>query len=183
MTFFDLHKQLSRQLLFLRNSAGAYDAGHKEEAVRIAVVGRVLCHDTKSSHSLLKQLGVKDTLQLITTVKVRNDQIPTGVDVAELMGGVTFGESIEYTPIDLGLPSIPCHEWWAQPVYLINGHLLCRKDVILAAANKDGGAHVDAPDVNLDALNEGFWLKTEAAEDIGKVSTPVVGKQSLSNAP
>ncbi|WP_212745127.1 hypothetical protein [Hydrogenophaga sp. 2FB] len=117
---------------------------------------------------------MKNTLQLTTTVKVRGDQIPNGVDVAELMGGMTFGESIEYTPIDFGLPSIPCYEWWVQPVYLINGHLLCRRDVILAAANKDGGAHVDSPDVNLDALNEGFWLTTKIAEDGEKVSAPVV---------
>lgn len=100
--------------------------------------------------------------------------MPTGVDVAELMGGVTFGESIEYTPIGFGLPSVPCPEWWVQPVYFISGLLLSRKDVILAAANKDGGAHVDAPDVKLDALNEGFWLKTESGEDGGTVSTPVV---------
>ena len=38
-------EQLKRQLVFLRNSASAYDAGHVEEAVRIGVVIRVLCHD------------------------------------------------------------------------------------------------------------------------------------------
>lgn len=50
-------EQLKRQLVFLRNSVAAYDAGSKEEAVRIGVVIRVLCHDSSKSVSLLQHMG------------------------------------------------------------------------------------------------------------------------------
>lgn len=40
-----------------------------------------------------------------------------------------------------------------------------RKDVVLAAANKDGGAHVDNPDAKLKALQEGFWIRTVTHAD------------------
>ncbi len=44
-----LSGHLKRQLIFLRNSVAAYDNGCVEEAIRIGVVIRVLCHDTQSS--------------------------------------------------------------------------------------------------------------------------------------
>jgi hypothetical protein len=35
-------------------------------------------------------------------------------------------------------------DWWDEPIYLfVNGTPLSRKTLVLAAANKDGGAHVD----------------------------------------
>ena len=47
----DLSAHLMRQLVFLRNSVAAYDSGCAEEAIRIGVVIRVLCHDTQSGTS------------------------------------------------------------------------------------------------------------------------------------
>ncbi len=53
--------------------------------------------------------------------------------------------------------SVPLQEWWEMPVYVSRADaglrmvgtpdrniLIRRKDLILGAANKDGGAHVDA---------------------------------------
>jgi hypothetical protein len=53
----DLTAHLRRQLIFLQNSVAAYDNGCAEEAIRIGVVIRVLCHDTQKSESLLKKMG------------------------------------------------------------------------------------------------------------------------------
>ncbi len=50
--------QLEEQVAFLRHSAALFDAGADAEAKRIAVVIRVLVHDTPRSHSLLAQLGL-----------------------------------------------------------------------------------------------------------------------------
>ena len=55
-------EQLQRQLGFLRRSCELYDAGHKDESLRLSVVIRTLVHDTRSSTSLLKQMGIKDRL-------------------------------------------------------------------------------------------------------------------------
>ena len=50
------------QIEFLIRLASAYDGGFESEAKRMAVVLRVLLHDTNSSKSLLKHLEKKDIL-------------------------------------------------------------------------------------------------------------------------
>ena len=52
----DLDELLREQIGFLERSSAAYDEGYHDEAKRIAVVVRVLLHDTQSSHSLFEQL-------------------------------------------------------------------------------------------------------------------------------
>ena len=54
----DLRSQLKDQILFLRNSAKAYDEGDISEAKRIATVIRILIHDKGNSTSLLTQLSL-----------------------------------------------------------------------------------------------------------------------------
>ena len=51
----DLAELLREQIGFIERSAAAFDEGHEEEAKRIAVVLRVLLHDTPQSTSLLGQ--------------------------------------------------------------------------------------------------------------------------------
>ncbi len=38
---------------------------------------------------------------------------------------------------------IPISMWWNQVVMILGGYHITRKKIVLAAANKDGGAHVD----------------------------------------
>lgn len=52
---------------FLDRSAALFDQGHEDEAIRLAQIMRVLLHDTAASHSLLGQLGVKETLSYLDT--------------------------------------------------------------------------------------------------------------------
>ncbi len=70
-------EQLKRHLGFLERSCAAYDSGHQEEALRIAVSLRVLFHDTQhSSVSLLSHLGIKvecaDPLDLCARFQTRS---------------------------------------------------------------------------------------------------------------
>jgi hypothetical protein len=170
----DLSAHLSRQLIFLRNSVSAYDNGCVEEAIRIGVVIRVLCHDTQSSVSLLKQMGQKTTLRLATTAKtVPNDFLET-TDFGELMAGMTFSHNLEYDQVPEDSPTILCTDWWEQPVFIRDKKAYTRKDIVLSAANKDGGAHVDNPDANLQALQEGFWIRTVTHADGTTRKEPLV---------
>jgi len=169
----DLPQQLRRQLLFLRNSVSAFDAGDEEEAVRIGVVIRVLCHDTRNSTSLLREMGKKESLELVTTAKALPDDLPTPLHFCELMAGMTFGNSLTYDPVPPNSPTIPCHEWWSQVVFIRDDVRYTRRDVVLSAANKDGGAHVDAPDEKLLALQEGFWIVTKTYADGTKTRGPL----------
>lgn len=47
------------------------------------------------------------------------------------------------------------------------------KDLVLSAANKNGGAHVDKPDAKLQALQEGFWIKTVTHTDGTRRTEPL----------
>lgn len=146
--------QLVRQLGFLQRSATAFDEGDQAEALRIAVALRVIFHDTGKSTSLLTQLGIKNIAQVLTSILPNLSQnektganmmrIPlwlkkTGIRIPPLAGG----ERNEF---------IPAVEWWEEVVML----RFSRKDIVLAAANQDGGAHVDAaPDATTRALVKG----------------------------
>lgn len=55
-----LSAQLDKQLRWLKRSIASFDEGFEDEAGRLAVVVRVLVHDTRSSHSLLGQLDQKN---------------------------------------------------------------------------------------------------------------------------
>ncbi|WP_155854560.1 hypothetical protein [Paenarthrobacter nicotinovorans] len=53
---------LVEQLEFLDSSCSAYDAGAPSEAKRLATTVRVLLHDTKLSTSLMRRLGLKESV-------------------------------------------------------------------------------------------------------------------------
>jgi hypothetical protein len=52
-----------------------------------------------------------------------------------------------------------------QLLFIRDKKAYTRKDVVLSAANKDGGAHVANPDAKLKALQEGFWIRTVTHAD------------------
>lgn len=107
-----LSAYLKRQLIFLRNSIAAYDNGCVEEAIRIGVVIRVLCHDTQHSESLLQKMGQKATLRLVMTAKTVSNDIVSTIDFGELMAGMIFGCTLEYNSVSENSPSIFCTDWW-----------------------------------------------------------------------
>ncbi len=55
-----MDSRLETQLRNLLNSCMLYDRGESDEAKKIAVIIRTLLHDTNNSHSLLKQMELKD---------------------------------------------------------------------------------------------------------------------------
>ena len=168
-----LLKQLRRQLTFLRNSAASYDAGYPEEALRIGVVIRVLLHDTQYSTSLLKQLGQKESLRFISTAKEVPAHLLAGIDFGELLAGMVIGKAIACSPVPEGMPTITCLDWWEQPVFFRDNVMYTRRDVVLSAANKDGGAHVDEPDKKLLALQSAFWETSQTHADGQTTTTPL----------
>jgi hypothetical protein len=148
-------KKLKEQLGFLERSCQMYDEGHIDEAIRIAATLRTLIHDTGRSTSLLKHMNATGIRLWSTTHRA-----PKGVGTYYGMGqyryrdGVSsYGPSFDNTP-DMKL--IPLNEWWQQEVYVFDvgedaktdeereeGLRLSRKNIVLTATNKDGGAHVD----------------------------------------
>lgn len=140
----ELENHLEEQLEFLALSAESFDRGFRGEAKRIAVAVRTLFHHTKSSKSLIRQLDLQDK-RLFDSADAYlpiNRVAHTGLLLMRIHtgGGSTFlpllddGEK-QWQPID---------DWWNKIVLALpGGPTFSRRDLILAVANKDGGAHVD----------------------------------------
>lgn len=141
---------------FLERSARAFDDGFEAEAKRLAVVLRVLMHDTNQSHSLLKQHGIKDRLNFLDTAEPINPKNLLSTPGLVLMQ-ITMtdqGPQGEYVaPLGDERPFPPRHahfaQWWTAPVMKVDG-TWSRKQLVLTLANQEGGAHVDP------ALNERY---------------------------
>lgn len=141
----DFRAQLRRQITFIKNSADRFDYGCHEEAVRIATSLRVIFHDTKASTSLLKHLGAQG-VKVVTTIKPCDNPRATFWDPLVFWWGDHRYEN-----------PLPAAQWWTREVARMKVSISCR-DVVLAAANKDGGAHVDAaPCPKYEALAKS-WL-------------------------
>ncbi|MEC6440992.1 hypothetical protein [Acinetobacter baumannii] len=144
----ELKKHLREQLVFLKSSNKSFDEGIHAEAKRLATTIRVLVHDTIKSESLLKQLGIKNSIKFINTAK---EVIPG--NLAPYVGLVYYSfnsNGANYkAPLHDGLlrtniiPELDFINWWQQVV--INDKQVgkfTRQDLVLSVANKDGGAHV-----------------------------------------
>jgi len=137
--------QLKRQLGFIGRSAQLFDNGFPDEAIRIAVSIRVLMHQTKNSTSLLTHMGVEN-------IKVASTYHPLGpaTNPSSLFG---FGQialeegKAQFIPHGGSAAVkayIPSSSWWEEAVLTLSEHdSITRKDIVLGAANKDGGAHVE----------------------------------------
>jgi hypothetical protein len=128
-----------------------YDAGSEVEAKNIAVRLRVLLHDTDRSHSLLSQLGVKESLPYLDTTNVEMPPEIPRLDAGLCMIHSQLGEDghSRYVPAmrnmdpDRSHPPQAFVDWWSESVVLDNsGEPIRRRDFVLWLANEDGGAHV-----------------------------------------
>jgi hypothetical protein len=157
----DLRAQLKRQLDFISRSCDSFDRGYADEGIRIAVALRILLHDTGRSTSLLTLLGAK-VVPLLSTV-------------SEIFARAVFADSTGFLKIDSHGKSslvpkldqarlnyfVPRNVWWNQLVYVRGEIRIRRRDIILTAADKDGGAHVD-PVLTREELRSGGWSAIDA---------------------
>jgi hypothetical protein len=139
----ELVDYLRREVNFLWYACRIYDEGYEEIAVKMAVSVRILAHDTGRSRSLFTQLG--------RPIEVRS----TTPDItgAWLFAGTlsTVGGAKQVPILDGNKGQhhfLPWQKWWVEPVYALRqlGHF-GRRDIVLPAANNDGGAHVDIENI------------------------------------
>ena len=151
-------QELKKQLGFLQRSCQWYDEGEVDEAIRIAVPIRTIIHDTRNSTSLLNHLNAKG-IKLWSSIDggAENATLYLGMGLYSQWkygnrAGASYGPSLDGGP---EMILLPVSEWWNQIVYVFSrrpesdptGEIevlsLSRKDIVLTATNKDGGAHVD----------------------------------------
>ena len=143
----ELQQHLKDTIQALELSSRSFDGGFEGEANRLAAAIRVLVHDTGSSKSLLGQLGQKSIQFYETSIPRNLRSIMTYSGLAAIEG---TPEGAKYVAFLDMLPSAPpprwvsFDEWWNRVIFVDQkGSETSRRDLILAVANKDGGAHVD----------------------------------------
>ncbi len=156
----ELLGHLKEQIAFMQNSAASYDNNKfEDEAKRLAVVIRVLVHDTSNSKSLLSLLNKKN-------IKFYDSALPYNPRNLAPYNGLTMmrlstSEGASYVaPLNDGPPTrsrtkkLAFNTWW-NGMFVIkdkDGTTLTRKDLVLNTVNTDGGAHVD-PKLNIAYAN------------------------------
>jgi hypothetical protein len=132
--------KLKEQLQFIRRSCEAFDGGVESEAIRIATALRVIFHTSKTSTPLVALLGIDGERMLSSSRGWGNWQ-----DYLKLEMNLNSPEPIRCLPL-LGSPlkELPIAVWWnKESVFTYHAQNYTRRKIILSAADKDGGAHVD----------------------------------------
>ena len=152
-------QQLAQQLGYLSRSSQLFDLGYADEAIRIATSLRVLFHDRqndrKDQGSIVKLLG-KPPVRLLSTCPL-NQLSPETFSFdgyLHLPGNIRpWKEYLEQNTQLIGVS-----EWWNQVIFVVNRNRVTRKDLVLWAAEKDGGAHTDSKThQTYDAIME-MWI-------------------------
>jgi len=172
--------QLVRQLGFLKRSCSSYDAGFTDESIRIATCIRVLVHDTKFSTSLLTHLGAKNIQLLSTVPPIENLDRVFAFDGLTSFSANGPRPKLRRTVRDSALLVA---DWWEQIVYVMGqGQFFRRSDLVLAASNKDGGAHVDAkltPDYEKLATDIWHRVDLDSGSDLPLPDVHLIGLRQL----
>ena len=189
----ELEDRLLSQLRFLRASAVAFDGGASDEASRLALVIRILCHNGNGP-SLLQQLGLLKKMWFYDTASAVHDPTPGGQLFASAFPSTLValragpnGMDV-HAPLDMRSPSSLAwsrfRPWWNKPVLsadlskaLVGGpvQLSTRGDLVLWLGNQDGGAHVDPMvDAEYDLVRNAVFGSLKASDgDLTTVKMPL----------
>ena len=172
----ELEIHLKEQISFLEASANSFDAGAEEEAKRLAVAIRILVHDTTSSHSLLGQMG--KILQFYdTSSDLDSHNILAHGGLISILTGpyhTRYVAKLDNLSPNAG-KKIDFDSWWNKPVFVDRqGRKLTRKNLILTAANQDGGAHVDPSldETYADLSKNGFGFTVIHSTEVLRMDKP-----------
>lgn len=149
LTSDELGKALKEQLAMLHKSCERFDCGEVLEVNQIAVHLRVLWHNTGRSKGLASQLNLANHV-FDTAFDVPPTFITAGLPAPTsherrlfaVGGHKVYVPLFDYGPA--GIHKTQFDQWWEANVLSDDeGHKFTRKDLVLAVASTDGGAHVD----------------------------------------
>jgi len=153
LTSEELGKALKEQLAMLSKSCEEFDCGEVLEANQIAVRLRILWYNKGQSKGLASQLNLANDV-FDTAFEVPPTFITAGLPAPPsherrlfaVGGDKVYVPLFDYGPA--GIHKTQFNQWWEGDVLSDGeGHKFTRKDLVLAVANTDGGAHVD-PELN-----------------------------------
>jgi hypothetical protein len=143
----EMKANFEEQLDFLSEDCDRFDQGDEKYIKRMAVTIRILFKKSKNDTPLLEEIGESKNRKFVNTILFlpsspgssfaplapiaifQNEQKQRYVP---LLDQAPFGEPLEFDA------------WWNAPVLgVLEKGTLSRRELILAVAEKDGGAHVD----------------------------------------
>jgi hypothetical protein len=135
-----LIEKLQEQLRFIQRSCAAFDKGAEEESLRIATSLRVIFHDTNLSTSIISHLSLSGK-KMLSSSRGQGDWR----DFLAHQINLSSPEPIKMLPlVGSQFIELSIDDWWRnEAVFIHNAQKYSRRKIILSAANKDGGAHVD----------------------------------------
>ena len=174
----DFRAQLLRQLQFLKNSAELYDQGRRDEAIRIGTCIRVLCHDTRTSTSLLQHLNAK-YVRLLSTCDTHSSGSGSILNMSGNLKLEPFEPRIvanAFLDQSARKEQVSVSDWWDRElIYGKDCIDVTRRSLVLWAANQDGGAHVDEkPDSGFLLVTRGLDLTWTIVEETAGVQKSTV---------
>lgn len=181
----NLEKKLREQFELLTHLGAMFDGGVPLAALPLAVVVRVLVYDTRTSRSLLEQLGLKDTVAFMDTAAhpdPRNLLPSPGLVMMRMVAGIgaDWIAPLDSRTSSRNRPALPFVTWWTMPITKVHKPptTWSREAFVLHITNKEGGAHIDpaAPEATIHALEEGNLLGWT-------YSDPLTGDGPMLNGP
>jgi len=144
----ELLDHLKDKIAFMIQSASSYDNGFEGEAKRLAIAIRILVHDTSQSTSLLTQLDKKDILFYSSA----SNYDPISLITVNCLTAMRKGPNgADYVAMLDNLPpgrwkKMSFDRWWKREIMYRDSarNTFSRKDLVLAVADKEGGAHIDS---------------------------------------
>ena len=148
----DAQEQLKRSLYELINAATRYDKGDFDAVLAASTQLRLLFYDKNDSSSLSKLLNLQVNHNFYSYFTPEPNAV---VDYGQLF----FARFLDQSPLlqqagyqdvyifHLGKADryhkLNFQDWWNEVIFKFDHDQLTRKDIVLAAANSDGGAHYD----------------------------------------
>jgi hypothetical protein len=145
----NFNDHLARQLKSLETSCREYDSGNRDEAIRMATPLRVIFHQDSHSTSLMTHLGAGFLRLLSTSTKMPKNN-PSGCWFALVQWELDPQNCIfrcrpKFDATRVSHRDLLLDDWWGtDPIYRFGHKKIRRKDLVLVAADKDGGCQADS---------------------------------------
>lgn len=179
-----LMKKIREQVRLLQILGRQFDAGDRVLGYPLATAIRVLVHDTEKSHALLAQVQELNTMPFLDTsapINPKNLLSHGGLVIMKIIPGVgnEWGPRKEAPPASNAQPrDVRFAPWWNTDLMRdMKGSMWNRKAMVLAIANKEGGAHIDpVQPVNVRAIEDENSMGWSYRE-------PIIGNKPMSEGP
>lgn len=135
-------------------SCAAYDAGDHSEALRLATCVYNIVHDHGAIHSIMAQLGIKETHKFLATnirdatcIQTIVNRYTPLIELERLYVGPTFVPLCTYFENRNAwfyVRGLSFDAWWNKDIIFFDGpQRLTRRQLVFTLRNQEGGSHYD----------------------------------------